>query len=263
LNTCITWTFILIEQKPAMEHKGDGWSKLRLSALIDLQTQPLEGIFPPSHLKLSVQFQFLRTRQPLCLKLHINYQSRAHASYSFSSPSPLSPPPPIPTYPATGVILLSAFLSHLSIPTPAAGLRAAGGEAEQGTRAAPPSQARRLPAWSRPSSPAAVDLASSQRGVPGARRPRRPRQARGDPRVGRASGQRRRRSTEAARFGVAGGHVHGVAADLQPTGARRPPPPPPVHLSTSGARGGSRRRICFPPIFPLPLRASAPKVGSW
>jgi hypothetical protein len=69
-----------------MEHKGDGWSKLRLSALVDLQTQPLEGIFPPSHLKLSVQFQFLRTRQPLCLKLHINYQSRAHASYSFSSP---------------------------------------------------------------------------------------------------------------------------------------------------------------------------------
>jgi hypothetical protein len=87
---------------------------LRLSALVDLQTQPLKGIFPPSHPKLSVQFQFLRTRQPLCLKLHINYQMRAprvilffFSPLSTLSSSPQSPPTPAtrrPFHPARGRI---------------------------------------------------------------------------------------------------------------------------------------------------------------
>jgi hypothetical protein len=85
---------------PAMMKSSNSQSPaMRLSALVDLQTQPLKRIFPPSHPKLSVQFQFLRTRQPLYLKLHINYQMWPHAYSFFSPPSPLSPPPPVPTYP--------------------------------------------------------------------------------------------------------------------------------------------------------------------
>jgi hypothetical protein len=62
----------------------------RLFALVNLQTHPLKEIFPPSHPNFLVQFHILCTRQPLCLKLHTNYQLRAHASYSFFFP-PLLP----------------------------------------------------------------------------------------------------------------------------------------------------------------------------
>jgi hypothetical protein len=98
---------------PAMMKSSNSQSPaMRLSALVDLQTQPLKRIFPPSHPKLSVQFQFLRTRQPLYLKLHINYQMWPHA-YSFFLPPlhslllPQSPPTPAtrrPFHPARGRI---------------------------------------------------------------------------------------------------------------------------------------------------------------
>jgi hypothetical protein len=49
---------------PAADRPGQRYS-VRLSALVDLQTHPLKGIFPPSHPKFPVQFQFFCTRQPL------------------------------------------------------------------------------------------------------------------------------------------------------------------------------------------------------
>jgi hypothetical protein len=48
-------------------------NSVRLSALVNLQIQPPKGIFLPGHHNFPVQFQFHRTRQPLCLELHTNY----------------------------------------------------------------------------------------------------------------------------------------------------------------------------------------------
>jgi hypothetical protein len=47
---------------------------IRLSALVNLQIQPLNGIFLPGHHNFPVQCQFPRTRQPLYLKLQTNQQ---------------------------------------------------------------------------------------------------------------------------------------------------------------------------------------------
>jgi hypothetical protein len=47
---------------------------LRLSALVNLQTQPLNGIFLSGHHNFPIQCQFPRTRQPLYLKLQTNQQ---------------------------------------------------------------------------------------------------------------------------------------------------------------------------------------------
>jgi hypothetical protein len=185
-------------------------------------------------------------------------------------PPPLSPPPPIPTYPATGVILLSAFLSHISIPTPAAGLRAAGGEAEQGTRAAPPSEGRRLLARGA-RSPSSPSPPSPVRGADELTT----RRARGTAASTASPGTRRSKSRSrgwaeaeevhgGGSIGGAGGHVHGVAANLRPAGARRPSSASSralVHRRSESS--GGWRRVCFPPFSPLSLRASAPKVGSW
>jgi hypothetical protein len=46
---------------------------LRLSALVNLQIQPIKGIFLPCHRTFLVQFKFSRTRHPLYLKLQTNY----------------------------------------------------------------------------------------------------------------------------------------------------------------------------------------------
>jgi hypothetical protein len=46
---------------------------LRLSALVELQIQPLKGIFLPGHRYFPVQYQFPRTRQPLYFTLQTNY----------------------------------------------------------------------------------------------------------------------------------------------------------------------------------------------
>jgi hypothetical protein len=99
---------------------------------------------------------------------------------------------------------------------------------------------------------------SSRRGAPGARRPRRPRQARGDPRVGRAGGQRRRRSMAAARLGAPAAMS---MASRRIYGRREqggPPPPPLVHLSTGGARaaaaGGASASLPS-----LPFRSELPR----
>jgi hypothetical protein len=107
---------------------------MSLSALVDLQTQPLKRIFPLSHPKLSVQFQFLRTCQPLYLKLHINYQMWPHA-YSFffsplstlsSSPSPHLPPRPVARFtPHVAASTGGRIHGDRPFPTPAAGLQAA------------------------------------------------------------------------------------------------------------------------------------------
>jgi hypothetical protein len=47
-------------------------SELRLSALVNLQIQPLKRIFLSGHQKFPVQFQLFCTRRPLYLKLHTN-----------------------------------------------------------------------------------------------------------------------------------------------------------------------------------------------
>jgi hypothetical protein len=63
-----------------------------LSALVNLQNQPLKGIFLTGHQQFPVQYQFSRTRQPLYLKLHTNYRLRAPLVGLFLSPCrPLSP----------------------------------------------------------------------------------------------------------------------------------------------------------------------------
>jgi hypothetical protein len=77
---------------------------LRLSALVNLQTQPLKGIFPPSHQNFTVQFPFFCTHQPLCLKLHINYQAASPTCHPLLLPPPSFPhlPPPSPIFPHIG-----------------------------------------------------------------------------------------------------------------------------------------------------------------
>jgi hypothetical protein len=46
---------------------------LRPSALVKLHTHPLKENIPHNHPDSYIQFQFLRTCDPLYLKLHINY----------------------------------------------------------------------------------------------------------------------------------------------------------------------------------------------
>jgi hypothetical protein len=69
---------------------GASARSLRLFVLVNLQIQPLKGIFPPGHQEFSVQFQFFCTRRPLYLILHTNYPGLGptHHTLLFFSPSP-------------------------------------------------------------------------------------------------------------------------------------------------------------------------------
>jgi hypothetical protein len=110
---------------------------LELSALVILQTQPLKGIFPPSQQDFTVQFQFFRTRQPLCLKLHTNYQAAGPTRHSLSF---FSPSPPTPTLPC------SSPTSH-NLPTTLLRLRSTRVEAGGGLEL--PLRVRRVEAGAR------------------------------------------------------------------------------------------------------------------
>jgi hypothetical protein len=182
---------------------------LRLSALVNLQTQPLKGIFPPSHQNFTVRFSFFYTRQPLCLKLHTNYQAAGPTCHPL-----LLPLSPFPTYPT--------FLFHSlrpplpSFPTQAAGLQAAG---------LLPLPSRRLLCTGAEAAAALLPLSAERQGRRrrggGAGDSRRPSLQSSPPPWIRAGASRRRSSSQPWIRGAPGessgsGHGGGVGAESSP-----------------------------------------------
>jgi hypothetical protein len=63
------------KHSPRPSHRVQWWpffNTVRLSALVELQIQPLNGIFLPGHRHFAVQYKFSRTSQPLYSRLHTN-----------------------------------------------------------------------------------------------------------------------------------------------------------------------------------------------
>jgi hypothetical protein len=127
---------------------------VRLSALVDLQNQPLKGIFLSGHQQFPVQYHFSRTHQPLYLKLHTNYRLRGPLVSLFLSPDSLSlhPPPSSRTPPE-----LDTCAGPPSLPSPASRRRSPRRrpslELPDAARTPHPRRAARAPRAARPRAP--------------------------------------------------------------------------------------------------------------